>query len=89
MELKWCFQAHYGYGNIIINDVKRVEIGEKHLLEASRLQPNYFDAYNDLGAWYNRNGQYEKAKKMFEWAVKAKPEHINGLANQVSSLFRS
>ncbi|EKX43179.1 hypothetical protein GUITHDRAFT_110906 [Guillardia theta CCMP2712] len=85
-------KAHYGYGNIIINDVKRIDIGVKHLLEASRLQPNYFDAYNDLGAFYNRAGQYEKAEEQLDnpvfahteiqqFAVKAKPEHINGLHN--------
>ena len=51
------------------------------MLQASRLQPNYFDAYNDLGATYNREGKYALAEKMFEFAVASKPEHINGLMN--------
>ena len=76
-------KAHYGYGNVVINDVRRKAVGERHLLEASRLQPNYFDAYNDLGACYNRDGDWKRAAEQFEYAVAAKPEHINGLRFRV------
>ena len=38
------------------------------MLEASRLQPNYFDAYNDLGAVYNRRQRYTDAAAQFEYA---------------------
>ena len=38
------------------------------MLRASKLQPNYFDAYNDLGACYNRQGQFDKAAEQFEFA---------------------
>ena len=41
------------------------------MLQASKLQPNYFDAYNDLGACYNRAGQYTQAAEQFELAGRA------------------
>ena len=38
-----------------------MQVGMEHLLLASKLQPNYFDAYNDLGAFFNREGNYQLA----------------------------
>jgi tetratricopeptide (TPR) repeat protein len=45
----------------------------RHLEEATRLQPNYFDAYNDLGAFYSRNGKHARAAELFEFAVWRRP----------------
>jgi Flp pilus assembly protein TadD len=42
------------------------------MMEAARLQPNYFDAYNDLGAFYNRNGKHVRAAELFELAVRGR-----------------
>ena len=43
------------------------------------MQPDYFDAYSDLGAFLNRRGRYDEAEHYFRAAIEIKPEHIHGL----------
>jgi len=81
-------KAHYGLGNIVVNDRNRRDVGVWHLQEATRLQPDYFDAYNDLGALFNREGKYEEAEDNFKMAVQIKPEHIHGLTNRGLNLLQ-
>ena len=76
-------KGHYGLG-VTINhsrDKEQAERGVWHLKEATRLQPNYYDAYSDLGAHFNAKGEYDKAAEYFESAIKIKPEHIQGISN--------
>lgn len=76
-------KGHYGLGVTInhAHDKEKAERGVWHLKEATRLQPNYFDAYNDLGAHFSAKGEYGKAAEYFESAIRIKPEHIEGISN--------
>jgi hypothetical protein len=76
-------KGHYGLGVTIHHsrDKEKAESGVWHLKEATRLQPNYYDAYSDLGAHFNAKGEYEKAAEYFEGAIQIKPEHIQGISN--------
>ena len=50
---------------------------EKSLLKAIDLNPDYFDAYNNLGSVYYQIGDLEKAETSFLNALALKPSAAN------------
>src|ERR1017187_10500151 len=46
-----------------------------HWVEATRLDPNYAEAWNDLGVAYEQLGRFEDARKAYEKAIKLEPDN--------------
>jgi Flp pilus assembly protein TadD len=57
-----------------------------HWEEATRLDPNYAEAWNDLGVAYEQLGRFEDAKTAYEKARKLQPD--NNLIQSNYDLFR-
>ena len=56
-------------------------MGEKHKAlkyfeKSIKLNPNYADAYLNLGLAFKSLGKYEEATSFFEKAIKVQPEYI-------------
>jgi Flp pilus assembly protein TadD len=54
--------------------------------EAVKLDPNYAEAWNDLGVAYEQQGKFEDARKAYEKAIKLQPD--NQMIRQNYDLFR-
>ncbi len=59
----------------------------KHLKEAIRLYPNYADAWNNLGAYYHRSGDYEQSIRSFTRVTELNPDFYVGWMNLGGSLL--
>jgi len=49
--------------------------------EALKINPEYYDAYNNIGSAYNMMGEWQKAMDSFEKALKIKPDYPRGRNN--------
>jgi pentatricopeptide repeat protein len=58
-----CFEAHYEYGFLLYR-LMRLDSAESHFLEALRIDPLAYRAYDYLGGVYELKGENEKAKEM-------------------------
>jgi len=54
---------------------------EEYFREAINAQPNYWAAFNNLGEFYFRHGQYPKAELLFQTVVDLTPDNALGFAN--------
>jgi Flp pilus assembly protein TadD len=54
--------------------------------QATKIDPNYSAAYNDLAVAYEHEGQFDKARKAYEKALELEPE--NQLIRQNYELFK-
>jgi Flp pilus assembly protein TadD len=57
-----------------------------HWEEATKIDPNYAEAWNDLGVAYEQLGRFEDARKAYEKAIKLEPN--NQMVRQNYDLFR-
>jgi len=72
--------------------VKAQEAGDSgqslaHLQEAVRIDPDYMEAHNDLGARYMSAGQFDRAAEEFERAVSLDPSATGTLLNLAGAWF--
>lgn len=65
--------AHYHLGLIVIRE-GRPEEAVEHLQEAIRRNPDYAEAYTELGYAYMRMKEFDKAGKALERAIELDPE---------------
>ena len=49
--------------------------------KAIELNPEYYEAYNNLGAALGKNEQYEEAEKVLKQVIKSQPEFVEALNN--------
>ena len=49
--------------------------------KAIELNPEYYEAYNNLGVTLGKNEQYEEAEKVLKQAIKLQPEFVEGHYN--------
>src|SRR5205823_8010725 len=54
---------------------------EEYFRGAINAQPNYWAAFNNLGEFYFRHGQYAKAEPLFQSVVDLTPDNALGFAN--------
>ena len=54
--------------------------------KAIELNPEYYEAYNNLGVVLGKNEQYEEAEKILKQAIKSQPEFVEALNNLGSIL---
>ncbi len=59
----------------------------KHLKEAIRIYPEYADAWNNLGAYYHRTGDYEQSIQSFAKVTELDPDFYVGWMNLGGSLL--
>lgn len=59
----------------------------RHLQRALILDPDYAEAWNNLGAYYYRNGEYEMARIDFCKATELQPDFYIGWVNLSASLL--
>jgi arylsulfatase A-like enzyme/tetratricopeptide (TPR) repeat protein len=73
-------QAYYHIA-LIFQEGADSTSAEKYLLKAVEAQPDFADAYNNLGTLYANRSEYRKAIDAFEKAIKADPKmgdaHLN------------
>jgi protein O-mannosyl-transferase len=82
--VKWA-GASYGLGHIYLLE-KNFDLAEKNLITSIEFDPNYYDAYYDLGNVYIFLNKKEDAKKALRRALEIKPENnkiINPLLDQL------
>jgi Flp pilus assembly protein TadD len=60
---------------------------ERHLEKALQIDPNYSDALNNLGTYYHRKGDNEKAISCFEKVTTLDPGFYGGWVNLAGSLL--
>lgn len=73
--------AHFALGSALLigNDLIPAE---KHLKSATRINPNYVDAYNHLGVLYARAGApFDTVLNQFNQALELDPNHFDTLLN--------
>jgi tetratricopeptide (TPR) repeat protein len=59
----------------------------KHLKEAIKIYPDYADAWNNLGAYYHRAGDYEQSIRSFTKVTELDPDFHVGWMNLGGSLL--
>ncbi len=58
-----------------------------HLKRALKIDPEYSDALNNLGAYYHRQSKYDKAIECYEKVTKLDPDFYGGWVNLAGSLI--
>jgi len=59
----------------------KLDLAEKSLREAIRLEPDYDDAHYNLAVVYQRQGRVQEAVKCYERVVEIKPDRLEALSN--------
>ena len=49
--------------------------------KAIELNPEYYEAYNNLGVALGKNEQYEEAEKVLKQVIKLQPDFVEGHYN--------
>jgi curved DNA-binding protein CbpA len=68
---------HYELGRLLGGNPRRREEAERHLIEASRLDPSQVDPYIALGQVYARTGRLADAARAFREALSWEPGHVD------------
>jgi len=59
----------------------QLEKSEQAFLRAIAIQPNYPEAFNNLGVVYEKGNNIDLAREQYENAISLKPDYINALYN--------
>ena len=88
MNLKKNLTITETFALAVLNHKKsNLKIAEKLYVKTLKINPNYFDAYNNLGILHNQLGEYRKAMSCFEKAVKIEPKNA-GAQNNLGFVFK-
>jgi len=74
------FYNHYG---IALNGVNRSEDAEKAFVMATQLDPQYADAWSNLGKLYLDHAKHDKAAKAIHKAIQITPHHPDAIIHLV------
>ncbi len=74
-------RAHYNLANSLLKDKNDVLGAIEHYQKAVKINPNYADAYNNLGTLYQSENDVARANLYYMKALKVDPMHLDANNN--------